>query len=65
MLVVGHEPTWSALVAVLTGGARVRMPTAAVACVQFTTSTWSEVGAGAGELRWLVTPKLLKRVLTG
>jgi phosphohistidine phosphatase len=61
VLVAGHEPAWSAVVAMLTGGGRVRMPTAAVACIEFTAGAWSEVGAGAGQLRWLVTPKLLRR----
>jgi len=35
ILVAGHEPTWSDLVSVLTGGSSVSMPTAAVACVAF------------------------------
>jgi phosphohistidine phosphatase len=61
ILVAGHEPTWSGLVAVLTGGGRVRMPTAAVACVDFGCDQWSLVAPGNGELRWLVTPKLLDR----
>jgi phosphohistidine phosphatase len=63
VLVAGHEPTWSALVAMLTGGGRVRMPTAAVACVAFTARRWAEVEAGAGQLGWLVTPKLLKKAV--
>ncbi len=61
VLVAGHEPTWSALVALTTGGGRVRMPTAAVACVEFAANSWSDVQAGSGQLRWLITPKLLDR----
>jgi len=60
VLVAGHEPTWSGLVALGSGGGRVRMPTAAVACVEFPTNDWSQLAAGTGHLRWLVTPKLLR-----
>jgi phosphohistidine phosphatase len=53
-LVVGHEPTWSATVAALSG-ASVHMVTAAVAAI--------EVPAGAergrGALLWMLIPRLL------
>jgi phosphohistidine phosphatase len=62
ILVTGHEPTWSDLVSVLTGGIRVAMPTAAVACLEVLGS-WSNLGPGCAELHWHVTPKLLKPVL--
>lgn len=61
LLIVGHEPTWSGLVSLLTGGGRVRMPTAATACVEFPVDDWHDVTVGSGQLRWLVTPKLLKK----
>ena len=61
LLIAGHQPTWSELVAVLAGGARVDMPTAAVACVRFETSSWSRIQAAGGTLEWVVTPKLLQR----
>ena len=59
-LIAGHEPTWSALVAWLIGGGRVHMPTAAVACLDQLRGDWTDVGPGTCELRWLVTPKMLK-----
>jgi phosphohistidine phosphatase len=59
VLIAGHEPTWSSLVSLLVGGGRVRMPTAAVACVEFD-GPWTELRPGCGQLRWLVTPKLAK-----
>ena len=62
VLIAGHEPTWSTVVAWLTGGGSVRMPTAAVACIEFHWNQWSHVTPGSGELRWLVTPKLLQRI---
>ena len=61
LLIVGHEPTWSGLVSFLTGGGRVRMPTAAVACIEFAVDDWRDVTMGSGQLRWLVTPRLLKK----
>ena len=59
VLIVGHEPAWSDLLALL-GGGRVKMPTAAVACLVFDGRSWREVAPGRGVLHWLVTPKLVK-----
>ena len=61
LLVAGHEPTWSTLVGWLIGGARVRMPTAAVACLDFPHGDWTDLAPGTCVLRWFVTPKSLKR----
>jgi phosphohistidine phosphatase len=63
VMVVGHEPWCSQLVAVTTGGTRIRFPTAAVALIRFDDVSWAEIGAGSGELKWLVTPKLLGEIL--
>lgn len=60
-LLVGHEPTWSASVGQLCGGADVRFPTAALACLTCNAASWGSIGWGRMELRWLLTPKLLKR----
>jgi len=65
VMVVGHEPTWSALVSRLVGGGRVAMPTAAVACVTFSECGWAEVATSRGVLEWLVTPRLLKALQSG
>jgi phosphohistidine phosphatase len=62
LLAVGHEPTWSEAVAVLTGGTEARMPTAAAACIDFGDVPWSHVRAGTGMLNWLVTPRLIDRL---
>jgi len=59
VLVVGHQPTCGALVAILTGGADPSFPTAALARIDFEGATWSCVEPGRGRLAWLVTPKLL------
>jgi len=60
LLIAGHEPTWSTLVTWLIGGGRVRMPTAAVACLDLAHGEWVDLAPGTCELRWLMTPKMLK-----
>lgn len=60
LLVAGHEPTWSGLLSLLVGGGSFRLPTAALACIEFDADTWSGLEAGKGRLLWLVNPKLLE-----
>ena len=60
LLIAGHEPTWSMLVTWLIGGGRVRMPTAAVACLDLPLGGWIDLAPSTCELRWLVTPRSLK-----
>ena len=60
LLISGHEPTWSSLVSWLIGGETVGMPTAAVACLDLPHGEWMDLAPGTCELRWLVTPKMLK-----
>lgn len=61
LLVVGHQPCWSALVEGL-GGGRVEMPTAALVRLDCSLEAWSALGPGGATLRWLLTPKLLARL---
>jgi phosphohistidine phosphatase len=63
LMIVGHEPTWSALLTELVGGGRHPLGTAAVARIDFPAETWSTLSAGTGELRWLLTPRLAAAVL--
>jgi phosphohistidine phosphatase len=60
LLVVGHEPTWSALVSLLIGGGTVRLPTAALAAIEVEAASWAALTPGSGQLAWLVTPKLVE-----
>jgi phosphohistidine phosphatase len=60
LMVVGHDPTWSELVSLLAGGGAVRLPTAAVACLELPMNSWKAVAPGKGRLVWLVTPKLVQ-----
>ncbi|WP_457675877.1 SixA phosphatase family protein [Thiolapillus sp.] len=59
VMLVGHEPTWSDLVASFTGG-HARMPTAAMACMRFSAGRWADVRPGSGELLWLLKPRLFE-----
>ncbi len=61
VVLVGHEPSWSALLARLVGGGAFRFPTATMARIDLDVGTWDEVDFGMGELRWLVIPRLLTR----
>jgi phosphohistidine phosphatase len=57
-LLVGHNPGFEDLVGRLSGS-HERMPTAAVACIEFPIDHWKDVNDGEGKLRWLLTPKQL------
>lgn len=59
LVVVGHEPTSSALIGLLTGAAPPLLPTAAMADVTFSAPSWRALAPGTGELAWLVTPRSL------
>ena len=55
LLLVGHEPTWSATAAFLIGGGSIQMVTASLVCIE------SDLPAGraSGWLRWMLHPRLL------
>jgi phosphohistidine phosphatase len=58
-MMVGHNPGFEDLVGRLSGS-HERMPTAALACLEFQVESWSDVGDQEGKLVWLLTPKELK-----
>lgn len=59
LLVVGHEPTSSSLISLLTGEHPPHFPTAAMACIAFV-GEWAQLRPKMGELAWLITPKDLR-----
>ena len=59
VVIVGHDPTWSALASQLAGGGDLRLPTGAAAALRLELEDWSDLGKDAGELAWLLPPKLL------
>ena len=52
---VGHEPDMSRCTSQLIGGGSVSFGKGNIACIRFT----GALEAGAGELRWFLSPKLL------
>lgn len=63
VLLIGHNPGFEELAGILCGSrmapSNLRFPTAALACFDVAATRWSEVGAGAATLQWLVVPKIL------
>ena len=57
-MLVGHNPGFEDLLGRLSGS-HERMPTAALACIEFKADHWSEINDGEGKLVWLLTPKSL------
>jgi phosphohistidine phosphatase len=60
VLMVGHNPGFEDLLARLTGD-RGRMPTGAIACIEFHADRWQNVEDMQGKLVWLLTPKQLPK----
>lgn len=58
VLLVGHNPGFEDLLERLTG-LHDRMPTAALASIEFQINHWDDVEDGKGSLAWLLTPKRL------
>lgn len=56
LMIVGHEPTWSMLIADLGGGA-VRMVTGAVVALEV--PEWPSLRRGSGRLLWMSIPRML------
>ena len=60
LLLVGHEPTWSSLASILTGGGYVRVATATAVGINLGVTRWAAVEPGYGELAWLLPPRLFE-----
>ena len=58
VMLVGHEPTWSSTIGMLTG-ANVRFPTTALARIDIDRDDWESISLNGGQLIWLVVPKSL------
>jgi phosphohistidine phosphatase len=65
LLLTGHEPTWSTFAGRLLGAAALRVPTAAMLRIDFEADHWEQVRFGSGQLRWLLPPKPVCRLLDG
>ncbi len=56
ILLIGHNPTWEIMLRRFTGESR-RMPTAAIACIQFTRQAWSDCEYHTGVLAHFWIPR--------
>jgi len=56
VLFIGHNPDIAEMVEALSRSWS-RMPTSALACVEFDVESWDEVTPGAGKLAWVETPR--------
>lgn len=56
IMLVGHEPTMSATIGALVGGARIDLKKGGLALVEL-----ADVSGLSGELVWLIVPKVLVR----
>ena len=63
LLISGHEPAWSALVSLLIGGGSMHFPAGGLACVEFPAQHWRDVQPSGGQLEWLITPHVLRKIL--
>jgi len=58
VLFVGHNPDMESAIEALSGR-YARMPTAALARIDFSTESWSELTEGGGRLAWVQLPREL------
>lgn len=65
VLLVGHNPKMEETVSLICGNGRsyiARMPTAALVCIEHPAASWEQLRAGTGRMKWMVIPKLLKKL---
>lgn len=58
LLLAGHEPGMSTLARLL-GGAAVRFPTGAIACMALGVASWNDASPANATLIWFVPPRLV------
>lgn len=60
-LIVAHSPGIAEAASTVLGArARLRFPTASVACIDLDLEKWGDLLGGSGELRWLLIPRLAR-----
>ena len=61
VILVGHEPKWSALASLMIGGGNVIFKTATMARIDFNEENWEEIAIGNGEIIWLQQPSFFTK----
>lgn len=65
VMLVGHNPKMEEMVSLLCSDSKnyiARMPTAALVCFEHPAVKWSEVREGTARIKWMIIPKLLKKL---
>lgn len=65
VLLVGHNPKMEEIASLLCSDSKsytVRMPTAAMVCLEHPAVKWSQVKEGTARIKWMMIPKLLKKL---
>jgi phosphohistidine phosphatase len=65
LLLVGHNPLMEQAAGILAGSEHrtaIRMPTAALVCLESFTESWQYIAPGTCQLKWMMIPKVLKTV---
>lgn len=65
IMLVGHNPIMENTAGMLAGSEHkiaVRMPTAALVCLECFANTWKEVNPGTCQIKWMMIPKVLKKL---
>jgi len=65
VMLVGHNPKMEEVTSLLctdNNTYTVRMPTAALVCLEHPAVKWSQVREGTARVKWMVIPKLLKKL---
>jgi phosphohistidine phosphatase len=63
VMVVGHNPIMENTAGLLAGSEHkiaVRMPTAALVCLECFADTWEDVAPGTCQIKWMMIPKILR-----
>ena len=64
IMLIGHNPMTEELVGKLSGENKrpAKMPTAAIACFEYNSDNWASLESNDVSLKWLMTPKKLKKL---
>lgn len=62
VLLVGHNPKIENIARRLCGNGSIRMPTAALVCMECSAREWNRVRESQASLSWLMIPKVLKKI---
>jgi len=65
IMLTGHNPLVENTVSLLYCNGKknlLRMPTAALVCLEYPAANWNSIGENKARLKWMVIPRLLKKI---